>query len=130
VSEADALRALLQRYARAVDRRDIDALVGLFHPEATLEGARGVQSLDEWLETMRAPRSFPVSMHVLGDPLITYRPGEDHASLDTYAVVHQLGAAASGDGDLTLGLNYLDEVVRHDSGWVIRSRVSRTLWMR
>jgi hypothetical protein len=69
-------------------------------------------------------------MHVLGDPLITYRPGEDHASLDTYAVVHQLGAAASGDGDLTLGLNYLDEVVRHDSGWVIRSRVSRTLWMR
>jgi hypothetical protein len=128
VSDLDAMRALVQRYARAADRRDVDALAALFHPEATLDGARGAQSLDQWLDTMRAPRSFPVSMHVLSDPLITYEPGADHAALDTYAVVYQLGEAA--DGDLTLGINYLDQVVRQGDGWVIRARVSRTLWMR
>ena len=130
MSDQDALRALVQRYARAADRRDVDALAGLFHPSATLEGARGVQSLDEWLGTMRAPRSFPASMHLMGDPLVVHEPGGDRATLDTYAVVYQLGEAASGDGDLTLGINYLDEAVRHDGAWVIRSRVSRTLWVR
>ena len=55
----DELRALLQRYARAADERDVDALAALFHPDAEITGARGAQTLDEWLETMRAPRSFP-----------------------------------------------------------------------
>jgi hypothetical protein len=124
------MRALVQRYARAADRRDVDALSALFHPDATVTGARGPQSRAEWLETMRAPRTFPLSMHVLGDPLITWDEGSDHASLDTYAVVYQLGEADSGTGDLTLGINYLDEVVLHQGGWVIQSRVARTLWMR
>jgi hypothetical protein len=124
------MRALLQRYARAADRRDVDGLAALFHPDATVEGARGLQTRDEWLETMRGPRAFPTSMHVIGDPLITYEEGGDHAVLDTYAVVYQLGDAAAGGSDLTLGINYLDEVVRSGDGWVIRARVSRTVWMR
>ena len=44
VNAHDALRALLQRYARAADERDIDALAGLFHPEAEIAGARGAQT--------------------------------------------------------------------------------------
>ena len=51
--------ALVQRYARAADERDVDALAALFHPDATIEGSRGAQSLAEWLDTMRAPRTFP-----------------------------------------------------------------------
>ena len=34
VNAADELRALVQRYARAADDRDIDALAALFHPDA------------------------------------------------------------------------------------------------
>ncbi len=126
----DELRAVVQRYARAVDDRDVDSLRGLFHPGATITGARGDQSLAEWLDTMSAPRTFPVSMHLLGDPLIDHQDGSDVAALDTYAVVYQLGDAASGTGDLTLGIRYLDEAVLHDGRWVIGSRVARTLWMR
>ena len=47
----------------------------LFHPEATIVGTRGSQTLDEWLDTMRAPRAFPPSMHLLGDPLIALEDG-------------------------------------------------------
>ena len=69
VTPHEELRALLQRYARAADERDVAALAELFHPDAEIVGSRGTQSLEEWLETMRAPRAFPTSMHMIGDPL-------------------------------------------------------------
>jgi hypothetical protein len=128
VTAHDAVRALLQRYARAVDERDIDALVGLFHPQAEIAGARGVQPVGEWLETMRAPRTFPSSMHMIGEPLITLEEGSAAAAVDTYAVVYQLGD--EGSGDLTLGIRYLDDVVLDQGRWLFRRRTSQTVWMR
>lgn len=126
----DELRALVQRYARAADERDVAGLSALFHPDAVIEGARGTQTLGEWLDAMRAPRTFPTSMHVLGDPLIELADGADSGTLDTYAVVYQLGDAAASQGDLTLGIRYLDDVVVLDDRWVVRHRRARTLWMR
>ncbi len=130
MTATDDIRALLQRFARAVDRRDVDALAALFHPDATVTGARGSQTLDEWLGTMRAPRAFPVSMHLVGDPLITHEEGSDRATSDAYAVVFQLGDGAPGSSDLTLGIDYVDELVHEQGRWLIRSRAARTLWMR
>jgi len=130
VTAHDGIRTLMQRYARAVDDRDLVTLEALFHPQADITGARGSQTLAEWLETMRAPRSFPVSMHLLGEPLISHRDGSDEATADTYAVVHQIGDAAAGQGDLTLGMRYLDQLVVAGGRWVIRSRSSRVVWMR
>jgi hypothetical protein len=121
---------LLQRYARAVDRRAVDELVGLFHPEAEIAGARGEQSLEEWLATMRAPRAFPVSMHVIGDPLVDHREGTEEAGADTYAVVYQLGDPGAGQADLTLGMHYVDLLVRHQRHWVFRHRTASVVWMR
>jgi len=126
----EELRALVQRYARAVDRRDLDALAELFRPDATLVGSRGAQTLEEWLDTMRGPRAFPTSMHVLGDPLIALDGSATEATLDTYAVVYQLSEPGSGAGDLTLGINYLDRAVLADGRWAISHRESRTLWIR
>jgi hypothetical protein len=78
---------------------------------------------------MSAPRTFPTSMHLLGDPLIEL-DGDDDGLVDTYAVIFQLGDRDAGQSDLTLGLRYLDEVKRRDGRWVIRRRTARTLWMR
>lgn len=125
-SEHEALRALGQRYARAADERDVDALAALFHPDAVIVGARGELDLEGWLDTMRGPRTFPTSMHVLGDPLIEL--DGDTARLDTYAIVYQLGG--EGQGDMTLGIRYLDEAVRTGDGWVIRRRTASTVFMR
>jgi hypothetical protein len=130
VSDHDELRALLQRFSRAADGRDIEVLATLFHPDAVIAGARGSQSLEEWLETMRQPRAFPTSMHVLGEPLVALAPGGETATLDTYAVVFQLGDPDRGAGDLTLGVRYLDEVVHHEGRWVFRRRRAQTIWMR
>jgi SnoaL-like domain len=130
VTDADALRSLLQRYARAADSRDVDALAALFHPDATIRGTRGAQSITEWLDTMRGPRAFPMSMHVLADPLIEFVEGADGGTLDTYAVVYQLGDRDAGQNDLVLGMRYVDTVVRVERRWVIRHREATTLWTR
>jgi ketosteroid isomerase-like protein len=122
----EALRALGQRYARAADERDVEALAALFHPDAVITGARGEQPLQAWLDTMRAPRTFPTSMHLLGDPLVEI--DGDVARLDTYAVVYQLGG--DGQGDMTLGIRYLDDVVRSGDRWIIHRRTATTLWTR
>jgi SnoaL-like domain len=128
LSDHEELRALVQRYARAADERDVDALRTLFHPDAIVEGAHGSLPIEQWLDTMRGPRAFPASMHNLGDPLIEL--DGDTAHLDTYAVVYQLGDTDAGQADLTLGIRYLDDVVRHDGCWRVRHRVARNLWMR
>jgi hypothetical protein len=130
ISPHEELRALGQRYARAADERDVAALAELFHPEAEIVGSRGSQTVEEWLDTMRAPRVFPTSMHVIGDPLIVLNEAEQRATVDSYAVVYQLSDPGSGQGDLTLGIRYLDEVVDHGGRWVIRRRTAQTLWMR
>jgi SnoaL-like domain len=130
VSAHEELRALVQRYARAADERDVGALAELFHPEAHIVGARGAQSVDEWLETMRAPRAFPTSMHFIGEPLIVPTEPTERATLDTYAVVYQLNEPGSGKGDLTLGIRYVDDVVNERGRWLIRRRQAQTLWMR
>jgi hypothetical protein len=130
VNEADELRNLLQRYARAADQRDIGALAELFDPDAVISGTRGEQPLDAWLDTMRSPRTFPTSMHFLGDPLVALDEGGEQATLDTYAVVYQLGDRDAGHADLTLGIRYVDDVVRSANGWVILRRRVETLWMR
>jgi hypothetical protein len=130
VSPHEDLRSLLQRYARAVDERDLDILGSLFHPEAEISGAGGGKNLEDWLDTMRGPRVFPHSMHVFSDPLIELDEGDQGAQLDTYAVVYQLSDPTTGQADLTLGIRYLDRAETYRGSWVFRRREARTLWMR
>jgi SnoaL-like domain len=122
VTAHDELRALVQRYARAADERDIAALESLFHPDAEIDGVRGPMPFSSWLDTMRAPREGGFSMHMLGDPLIALNPGGTRATLDTYGVVYQ--------PERTLGMRYVDDVQLVEGRWVIRHRTSRAVWSR
>ena len=131
ITDLEAIRSLPQRYARAVDAKDIDTVGTLFHPAAQVEGVRGAAPIGQYLDGMRnAPAVFAGSMHVLGDPLVTFTAGADEASTDTYAVVYQLREAGAPEGDLTLGMRYFDQLVRHDGAWVIAHRRTATIWMR
>jgi len=128
--DVEALRNLGQRYARAADERDYDRVGALFHPDAVIDGLRGSSTLDDYLEMSRiTPPAFEQSMHVLGDPLIELEPGADEATLDTYAVVYQVGATREGGGNATLGVRYLDVVERHDGQWRIRHRRTELRFM-
>ena len=128
--DVEALRNLGQRYARAADDRDYDAVGALFHPDAAIDGIRGSSTLDDYLEMSRTtPPAYEKSMHVLGDPLIELEVGADEATLDTYAVVYQIGATGEGGGNSTLGVRYFDVVERRDGEWRIRHRRTELRFM-
>lgn len=124
MSDADEIRNLHQRYARGADERDIAALDSVFTDDAVIDGTRGVQTKAEWLEAMAAPRAATASMHLFADPLLDI--DGDRATSDVYAVVFQTGE----DSQLTLGMRYVDELVRHDGGWRVHARRARMVWMR
>jgi hypothetical protein len=129
--DVEHLRALPQRYSRAIDQRDIDAVAALFHPDGSVDGARGLLSVADYITNLRTSSSpFTSSMHVLGEPLIDLLPNDDTGRMDTYAVVYQLRPSDSTEDDLMLGIRYVDEVVRHQGQWVISHRKSTTLWTR
>ena len=128
--DREILRQFPQRYARAVDQRDHDALTALFDPDGSVDGTFGQQAVRAYLDTMGSrPDTGGTSMHVLADPLIDLEVGADTARLDTYAVVYQVPADA--DAPLrTLGMRYVDDMLRRDGTWCIHHRVARMLWMR
>jgi SnoaL-like domain len=130
LADREALRALPQRYARAVDQRDLDALTELFDPDGTIEGVRGTAAVPEYLDGFRAPRAFATSLHVFAEPLIELEPGAERARLDSYALVHQCRAAGDEGDDLLLGMRYLDDVVRRDGHWVIHHRRAEAVFSR
>lgn len=120
-----------QRYARAVDVKDYDAVGALFDPAGSVEGMRGAAAVPAYLDGMRnSPAVFAASMHFMGDPLIDLAPGASEADVDTYAVVYQLRAPDDPKGDVTLGMRYVDRVVKIDGRWLIHHRKTHTLWMR
>jgi hypothetical protein len=126
--DLESVRRFPQRYARAVDQRDHDALSALFDPDGTIDGTFGLESVADYLEGMRTRLgSTGTSMHLLGDPLVDLAPGADTAHLDTYAVVYQL---PDGSDPFTLGMRYLDDLVRLDGEWRIHHRKTERVWMR
>ena len=130
ILDLEALRSLGQRYARAVDARDYDALAEVFHPDAVIDGVRGSSPLAEYLEMSRnTPPAYETSMHVLGDPVVELEVGADTARLDIYAVVYQIGATSEGGGNATLGIRYFDDVERRDGEWRIRHRRTELRFM-
>lgn len=129
LEDREELRALTQRYSRAIDERDHDVLATLFHPEGSVDGVRGPSTVSDYLAGLRATTPEGSSMHVLGEPLIDLPPGADEGTLDIYAVVHQIPASAGGAHRM-LGIRYVDRVVRRDGGWAIFHRQSRMLWAR
>ncbi len=129
--DLEQLRRMTQRYARAVDAKEIDAVAALFHPDGSVDGARGTALVPAYIEGMRnAPPMFVSGMHVLGDPLIDLEPGADEARMDTYAVVYQFRPPDSSEADLVLGIRYLDRLVRTDGQWLIFHRQAVNLWTR
>ena len=128
--DLEALRTLGQRYARAVDARDYDAVAELFHPDAVIDGVRGSSPIAEYLEMSRStPPAYEQSMHVLGDPLIELEVGADEATLDAYAVVYQIGATSEGGGNTTIGIRYLDVAERRAGEWRVRHRRTELRFM-
>lgn len=124
-----AIHDLLMRYARGVDRRDLDLVAACFAPEARYEGALGVGGIDLALAALRVRmQRYRTTMHLLANQLIEL--AGDRAHCETYALVYHRLVDDAEVEDFVVGVRYLDDVARHGDGWWIVHRTAVLEWQR
>ena len=116
-----AIHDLIMRYARGVDRRDLDLVAACFAPDAAYEGSLGSGGIDVVLAALRErmPR-YRTTMHFLTNPIVEV--DGDRASCETYALVYHRLESEDDAEDFIVGVRYVDELARRPDGWRITSR--------
>jgi hypothetical protein len=125
-----AIRDVMTRYARGLDRRDFDMVAGCFAPDATAEYSGEVLApgVDAIVSYVRGLEHLPISMHFMGDMFIEL--DGDSAEVETYAIAYLVGAhGGSEEGVRVRGLRYRDRLARRQGGWAITHRVHTADWM-
>ncbi len=128
--------SLLAAYAAAVDRRDLEALRGLFLADATLsvrrgggapEVHRGHAGLADAIAMLGA---FEATLHEVSSVVVEVDESGDAATATSVCVAHHVRRVGDHDGeDLILHGRYTDRFARDDSGtWRFASRDLHVLW--
>lgn len=127
------LRDLVDAYASAADRRDDDAFVALFIPEATLtiaqDGAPAATFAGaEGLRAATAPlAAYLATMHFVGNH--TCVVDGDVATGTTYCLANHLRPAGAGVENLRMVIRYDDRYARDgESHWRFSARDLTILW--
>ncbi len=118
----DEIRQLAYRYARAIDARDLDALVSLFVPDVRVgSDASGRDALRAfWDESLR---TIGVSILFVGNHLIDF-DDPTHARGGVYC----RGQIQDGECWIEQAIHYDDTYECRDGVWLFVRRVHRLWW--
>jgi hypothetical protein len=129
------LRALAERYAQGVDRREVDTFVALFHDDATIvihdpsestepREIRGVERLAKIPEIIK---QYPATFHLLGQS--TYDIGDGEATGEVYCIAHHLTRGVDRDTNFVMYIRYEDTYRPDADGvWKFAQRRLRVDW--
>ena len=116
---------VLARYARGIDRIDVDLLRSCYHHDATEDRGRyrgGVDGFLEWVvETLE---SFESTWHLIGTPLIEIRDGIAHVESYCLGVQRTRPDAHGGREDRLIPCRYVDRFERRHGEWRIAARTA------
>lgn len=124
---------VLRTYATAVDRRDVELVKTVYHPDAFDDHGDWKGDITEFVAV--APgfwATFEMTMHMMGLPLITFDPqSRDRATVETYAVAyHRRAGRDQVLKDDVWGVRYLDRFERREGQWRIAHRTMTRDWRR
>jgi SnoaL-like domain len=127
------IRALMDRYGMAVDRRDWDLYRSVFTPDARIDYADSggpadeLERIVEWLAEVLVP--FAGLQHNMTNHVAEIEASTARAC--TYFVAfHAVQDGSGGEGVFTMGGFYQDRLARSDAGWRIVHRVELGTWMQ
>jgi hypothetical protein len=121
-------------YARAVDRRDAPALLGLFAADAEVRlpaglGGRGVPATTLRPAELLAPLDrWTRTRHLVMQQTIDFGADGTTATGECYSEAHHVGSRDDAPFDLVLHLRYLDEFVQTDDRWLFATRTLVVDW--
>jgi ketosteroid isomerase-like protein len=134
--DRSALRDLVERYALAVDSRDIDRVVDLFTEDGVLLShlmpgteetpleRRGHEKLRRALELGLA--QYTATTHLIGGQAVEVQG--DTAEGTTVCLAHHLYGADGGDRLLLMAIRYYDTYAKEHGVWRFSQRRLRLDW--
>lgn len=120
IIDREAIRDVIYRYARAVDRNDKQLLESVYWPDAIDERDSFTGSRDEFVAWVlpQLHRVASVAQHLIGNILI--RVDGDMAAVESY--LHGYMRMRDGDQDIVFGGRYIDRMEKRDQEWRIIHR--------
>jgi hypothetical protein len=115
----EEIRDVMRRYARGVDRFDLEAVRSCYHPDATDERGPYQGDLDGFIAYLQSVTGLPMflcTMHLVTDQVIAVTDGHAVSESLTFAY-HRLP-----DEHYLLGIRYLDDFERRAGEWRIARR--------
>ena len=113
------IRDLLYRYARGVDRRDVDMVGACFTPDCRYDGALASGTVADMLAALPAAMArYERTMHFMGEPAVDL--DGDTAHSETPTVAYHL--VPEGGGMRVVHVVYRDSLRRTHAGWRIVER--------
>lgn len=122
--DKDAIRDVLARYVRGIDRFDIDLVRSVFHPDSTEDHGPFKGLSHEWIDTFDPAEFHTVERHhQLGQSIIELHG--DVAYSETYVFLAR-GKQQGGDEPNLVLLHgrYVDRLERRDGEWKIAHRTA------
>ena len=123
--------AVLVRYCRGVDRRDLERVRSTYHADAYDDHGSYKGDLDGFIRFVEEEvySRFRTTMHKLGQALIEI--DGDRATSETYAICHHVSAEGGVDvSDSVMGIRYVDRFERRGGEWRMSRRELRWEWIR
>jgi len=122
LADREAIRELVYRYCRAVDRRDFAQLATLYHPRAIDDhtpyfcgpAAEFVARLPQIMAVNR------LTSHQVTNMLIAVEG--DYAEGEIHTLAYHLVDEPGGAIDFLVGGRYLDRYTRHEGRWLFMQR--------
>ncbi|MEE3329886.1 MAG: nuclear transport factor 2 family protein [Myxococcota bacterium] len=138
-TQSDALRELLDerairqvvlRYCRGIDRMDRELVRACYHPGAEDHHGSFRGDVDAFIEWVwRLLEHYDSTMHLVGNLLVEFASPQV-ACVETYGTAFHRGDPEEAKRNLVTGFRYIDRFERRDGDWRIAKRVATTEWAR
>lgn len=128
-----AIRDVVLRYCRGIDRMDRELVRGCYHDDARDEHGSFEGGVDAFLDwCFRLLGRYASTMHFVGNLLVEPSPSRprERARAETYGIAFHRGDPADPARNLVTGFRYIDRFERRDGAWRIAHRVATTEWVR
>lgn len=127
--DKQAIRDVVYRYCRGIDRRDLELVRSCYHPGAMDHHGSFSGPVDDYLVWVDGLlERYELTMHLVGNVLIELDESGDVAASEAYGVSLHKSDDPKPYMNLATGFRYLDRFERREDEWRIAERTAIGEW--